>query len=111
MPEPVVTVTHTIMDGPVVRWYRDLTAAELNSCLLSASRTGVMIHGEVYLHDLPAEWITAAELAHKSLKAGADVSGLATHVVLTDSADPARPELPPTRDQFAALLDAIKEDR
>jgi hypothetical protein len=32
-------------------------------------------------------------------------------VVLTDSADPARPELPLTRDQFAALLDAIKEDR
>ena len=81
MPEPVVTVTHTIMGmgGPVVRWYRNLTAAELNICLLSASRTGVMIHGEVYLHDLPAEWITAAELAHKSLKAGADVSGLATH--------------------------------
>ncbi|WP_433233817.1 hypothetical protein [Actinomadura nitritigenes] len=79
-PSGVVTVTGNARTGTVVRWYRDLLAATHNRPTLSASRDGVMIHGQVYLHTIPAEWITDATLAYEALKAGAgDVSGYATH--------------------------------
>lgn len=82
MSAPVVTATHTIMDGLVLRWYASLAAAEYGGreCL-SASRNGVMIHGNVYLHDLPDEWVEAARRAHELLRAGKDAEArkLATH--------------------------------
>jgi hypothetical protein len=79
MPEqPVVTVTATIMDGTVARWYRHPDATRP---VLSASRNGVMIHGDVFIHDLPTAWCEAAQDAHTRLRADrrADLSDLATH--------------------------------
>lgn len=76
---PVITVTPTIMDGTVVRWYTGALAAEQSRPLLSASRQGVMIHGDVLIADLPASWIEAAQDAHGRIAAGYAVSHLATH--------------------------------
>jgi hypothetical protein len=76
---PVITVTPTVMDGTVVRWYTGELAAEQGRPLVSASRNGVMIHGDVYIHDLPTSWLEAAQDAHVRIRAGQDVGGLATH--------------------------------
>lgn len=77
----VVTVTATVMSGTVVRWHRDLYAAEEHRPVLSASRDGVLIESGVYLHTLPPEWLAAATAAYEALKRdrGADMSALATH--------------------------------
>lgn len=77
---PVVTVTTTIIDGTVVRWYRTVGQAENRRPVLSASRRGVRVHAE-YLTDLPPAWIDAAKAAHKRLSGSpdADVNDLATH--------------------------------
>jgi hypothetical protein len=81
MEEHVITVTPTIGSGTVVRWYRTLQAATHNQPTLSSSRDGVLIHGSVYLHTIPVEWIAAANRAYGRLRSdrGADVSGMATH--------------------------------
>lgn len=74
---PVVTVTPTIMSGTVVRWYRNVRAAEDGREVLSASRDGVMVTGG---HLLPAEWLTAATSAYEAMSRGQrDMSHLATH--------------------------------
>jgi len=78
MPDPIVTVTPTMQSGTVVRWRRALHGP---ACL-SASREGVMIHGEQWLtgpHALPARWITDAHIAHGNLLSGRDVRHMATH--------------------------------
>lgn len=77
--DAVVVVTHTVGDGTVVRWYRTLAAAECHQVLVSASRNGVMIHGSVYLHDIPQHWLAAAEVARVRLTRGQDVTHFATH--------------------------------
>jgi hypothetical protein len=84
---PVVTVTPTIMGGTVARWYRDERSAENGRPVLSASRDGVMVHGEVYVASdrghwhLPGEWIDSAREAHAALTADrrAYLGHLATH--------------------------------
>ena len=76
---PVITMTSTVMSGTVVRWHRSLSAAENVSPVLSASRDGVMIHGDQFLARIPQEWVDAANQAHRDLAAGRDVRDLATH--------------------------------
>ena len=76
-PQAVVIVTPTIMDGTVVRWYRDADAVAYGAELLSASRNGVMVLS--HLHQIPPAWIDAASRAYQELKAGRSVAGLATH--------------------------------
>lgn len=81
MDTPVVTVITTIMDGTVVRWYRNLEAADLSRPMISASRNGVAVH-RTYLTDVPDELITAAREAYEKLRRerSADMTALATHV-------------------------------
>lgn len=80
MADPVVTVTPTVMSGTVVRWHRDLLAAENNSPVLSASRDGVRVH-DAYLNTIPAAWVANATEVYEHLAAAgdADLSHLATH--------------------------------
>jgi hypothetical protein len=74
--DPVITVTPTITDGTVVRWYPSLDAAKRHDPVASASRNACVVDG-----DVPEEWIRAAEQAHARLSADsdADMSHLATH--------------------------------
>jgi hypothetical protein len=76
----VVTVAPTVMDGTVVRWYRDLPAAENDREFLSASRNGV-IAGTYHLSDIPPLLMDAAQSAFRALEANrdADLRSLATH--------------------------------
>lgn len=77
---PVVTVTATIQSGVVVRWYRD--ADDSAGPCLSASRNGVMIHGDQWLTGpdaLPAAWVEDAHVAHGTLLSGGSVGHMATH--------------------------------
>ena len=80
MTDPVITVTPTVMDGAVVRWYRSLHAAQHHRPTLSASRDGVTVHAR-FLTDIPDQWIDAAKRAHRTLADvhGADLDYLATH--------------------------------
>ncbi len=80
----VVTVTPTIMDGLVVRWYRDLDAAQAGGAIASmasASRNGVLVHG--YLHEVPERVLAEARRAHRLLSerrdADDEVRAMATH--------------------------------
>lgn len=89
----IVTVAPTIMAGTVVRWYRDndpLACLPSIEPVASASRLGVRVG--VFLHDLPAEVMTAAQDAYETLRLDpdADLSDLATHrqVVLTGALEP-----------------------
>ncbi|MCT2591149.1 hypothetical protein LHJ74_14740 [Streptomyces sp. N2-109] len=81
MTDPVIIVTHTVMDGQVARWYRSVQDATTYRAVLSASRNGVKLQSGEYLTDVPDAWITAARDAHAELSAGrdADVRRLATH--------------------------------
>jgi hypothetical protein len=72
---PVVTVTATIMDGTVARWYRTETELAWGNETISASRNGVHGHSG---HITP-ELFDAAWTAHLALKNGADIGHLATH--------------------------------
>lgn len=77
---PVVTVTATIQSGAVVRWYRD--AYDSAGPCLSASRNGVMIHGDQWLTGpdaVPVQWMADATEAAIELGSGRDVKHLATH--------------------------------
>lgn len=76
---PVVLVNHTVMDGQVVRWYWSQRAAHYGSEVLSASRHGVLVGRSVFLHEIPAEWLAAANEAYGQLRRGRDVAHLATH--------------------------------
>lgn len=71
--DPVVLVFPTIMDGTVVRWYRDVDAAKYGQEIASASRNGVGVNMA------PREVAIAAYDAHESLRRGEDVSHLETH--------------------------------
>lgn len=80
MSEIVVTVTPTIQDGTVVRWYASLAAAEHHhDPIVSASRNGVRI--TTYLHLVPPAVLARANEAHEILRGGAPelVQDMATH--------------------------------
>ena len=66
----------TVMDGTVLRWYRDETAAEHGIEAMSASRNGVQVHA--FLHQIPDEDLANARAAHAALR---DRSGSVTHLV------------------------------
>jgi hypothetical protein len=72
----VVVSRTTIMDGTVVSWFATLGAAEQGREVLSASRNGVMIHGDTYLHTIPGSWLDQAEEAHAALCLGEPVAYL-----------------------------------
>ncbi|MFG1659055.1 hypothetical protein ACGFIY_21235 [Micromonospora chersina] len=75
----IVTVTPTIMDGTVVRWYSSEDAVEYGREMCSASRNGVRVNG--YLTDVPADVLAAAQQAYEALRRDdrTDVGHLATH--------------------------------
>jgi hypothetical protein len=76
----VVTVTPTIMDGTVVRWYRSLAAAEQRAEMLSASGNGVLVRG--FLHEVPPEALAQANEAFEILRGNGPrqlVQDMATH--------------------------------
>jgi len=77
MSELVVIYFPTIMDGPVLRWYADIEAAEAGDEMGSASRNRVSTDRL----DLPGAVAMQMVAAHKVLRAG-DVEAaktLATH--------------------------------
>jgi hypothetical protein len=76
-PSWVVTVTPTIQDGQVVRWYRTLVAAENDLETMSASRNGVLVNG--FLHEVGPTLLVIAEDIRRGLAAGWDASHAATH--------------------------------
>lgn len=78
--KPVITVTPTIMSGTVVCWYRNLAAANQHQPIVSASRDGVMIHGDQWLRDVEP-FLEAASEAYRVLGPfpDADLRHLATH--------------------------------
>lgn len=68
----VVTVTPTIMDGNVVRWHRGPGEGRV---IISASRNGVMGHGDYIAPGLfDRAWTATLAIAN-----GQDVNHLATH--------------------------------
>ena len=75
----IVTVTPTIMDGTVVRWYHNENAVEYGREMVSASRNGVRVNG--YLTDVPGDVLSAAQQAYETLRRDdrTDISHLATH--------------------------------
>lgn len=77
MTDTIVTITPTIMDGTVLRWYPSLAAAEDDRAIASASRNKV----EFYTDDVPPRIRDAAQAAHRELSANrnADVRHYATH--------------------------------
>jgi hypothetical protein len=75
MTAPVVTVTPTILDGTVARWYHNETHLAWHRETISASRNGVMGHGTYITPDT----FDAAWTAHLALKNGHDIGHLATH--------------------------------
>jgi hypothetical protein len=81
MSEVVCTVTPTIMDGTVVRWYRSETAAEHRWPMVSASRNGVLVGEHLTNGEVTPGIMDRAKLVHELLrrKPDADLSGWATH--------------------------------
>jgi len=77
MNEPVISATHTIGDGLVVRW-RYTTEG---GAVVSASRNAVMVHGTVTVTDELLQWIGAAQYARDLIRAGHldEVKAMATH--------------------------------
>jgi hypothetical protein len=75
----VVVVRQTVQDGPVLSWFPTFDAAMCRDEVISASRRGVMIHGDVYLHTIRQTWMDAAEEAHATLALAQDATHLATH--------------------------------
>ncbi|MBM0257360.1 hypothetical protein [Micromonospora sp. 4G55] len=78
----IVTVTHTIMDGAVVRWYRpDMPLDQLLTArpAISASREGVLVNA--YLHEVPEFVLALAQNIHATFQRNpnAPVQHLATH--------------------------------
>jgi hypothetical protein len=61
----------TIMDGPVVRWYRTMLDAELSREVISASRNRVTAHGEV-----TPDLFNQAWEVHQRLKSDSQASTL-----------------------------------
>ncbi|MGX4657087.1 hypothetical protein ACWCHM_26060 [Micromonospora sp. SCSIO 07396] len=77
----IVTVTPTLMDGTVVRWHWGESDANNPGIepIVSASRNGVRVG--VYLHQVPADVMAAAQQAYDALSRDhhADLKHLATH--------------------------------
>jgi hypothetical protein len=68
----VIVYRATMLDGPVLTWFATLGAARHGRGVISASRNGVMVHGDVYLHAIPRKWMDQAEEAHADLAMGSD---------------------------------------
>jgi len=92
MTDRIVTVTATIMDGTVVRWYGSLRAAENHREIISASRNGVM-GGDTYITpaDFAAAWSAHEELVRYPY---ADMRHLATHRAVGCLVEPLEPLAP-----------------
>lgn len=77
MNEPVISATHTIGDGLVVRW----RYSPEGPAVLSASRNAVMIHGTVIVTDEFLQWVGAAQYARDLIRSGREdeVKAMATH--------------------------------
>lgn len=76
----IVTVTPTIMDGTVVRWYlTDDPEAALTAPGISASRNEVRVN--VPEDEIPPAIRAAAQAGHEALRRDpeVDLAGLATH--------------------------------
>lgn len=77
----IVTVTPTIMDGTVVRWYATENPEGLGEPQVSVSRNGVLVSG--YLHEVPEAVLAQAQELHRRWRrdrdAWPDVRKLATH--------------------------------
>jgi hypothetical protein len=73
----IVIAFPTVMDGLVLRWYRDLTAAEIGDESMSASRAGVKVN--VFQHEIPEQQMNDASEAYATLSRGGDVEGVVTH--------------------------------
>ena len=84
-PDPIVTVTPTVMDGLVVRWYADLDAAQNCHEMASASRNGVRIASRMggNLYQTPAavldQAIRANEILRRRGEPDDEVRAMATH--------------------------------
>ena len=76
-PQPVITADPTMGSGLVVRWRHSTE----DRAILSASRDGVMIHGNTFLNAVLRRWIFDAERAHEAIRAGRedDAKAMATH--------------------------------
>jgi hypothetical protein len=77
----IVTVTSTVMDGTVVRWYTSECAEDLGREQVSVSRNGVLVNG--YLHEVPESVLNQAKQLHEGWQvnrdAWPDVDRIATH--------------------------------
>ncbi len=78
----ICTVTPTIMDGVVVRWYfpnDDMAGHPGTEPALSASRSGVRVG--TFLHLIPDEFLDKAKEAHRrlSIDCYGDLDDWATH--------------------------------
>lgn len=107
----VCTVTPTIMDGTVVRWYRSEIAAEMHRVMVSASRNGVQVGEHLTNGEVPVEVMDRANAAHEMLIASsdADLSGWATHrrgPRLGSELVPICREATETPEESAAIVDA-----
>ena len=76
---PVCVAFPTIMDGLVLRWYRNLAGYDANVELASASRDHVSVHGQI--GDLPPGVLDAANRALELLRADhrGQAAAMATH--------------------------------
>lgn len=75
----VVIVARTILDGQVVRWYKDEDAAHNGTVLVAASNRGTSIGYGIYLEAIGLDLIRHAMETVEALKRGNDMSFLATH--------------------------------
>ena len=79
----IVTVTPTIGDGTVVRWFASEYAAERCRPTVSASRNRVCIDGDFGTDEERIKLMAVIESAHEAhrllRRSRVDLSGLATH--------------------------------
>ena len=82
-PPAVVVATPTVMGGLILRWFRTASAAQGGEALAlaTASKSGVTLNGNSYLHDIPAAWIADAQRACEMLQHGQEdrAREMATH--------------------------------
>jgi hypothetical protein len=77
----IVTVTPTVMDGTVVRWYAGDNPDSIGSPQVSVSRNGVLVNG--YLHEVPEGVLDQAKQLYEGWRinrdAWPDIDRIATH--------------------------------
>lgn len=85
---PVIIVSVSELDGPVVQWFATTAAVIAGHALITASRNGVYVRG--WTTDLPAMLIEQAERISGELKLnpGTDFARLATHTRLGTAVTP-----------------------